>query len=199
MTAGVAFFATAEGMQLFLRSRTADVVDLGANVLGMVVGVLVTAAVADGPAGDRQAPRRRLLFSAALGIAALVYAAYNLSPFDFSFSSELVAGRIGRLTNVPFHGYYLNQEFKALRDVFVKVGLALPLGVFFVLRFRPDRLTSGRAVTAGWLLLTALFFTAVEAGQVILPSRYPDNTDVLLAVAAVWLGTRITRRFGHEG
>jgi hypothetical protein len=33
-------------------------------------------------------------------------------------------------------------------------------------------------------------------GQVFVRGRFPDNTDVLLAIGGVWLGIRLTRPFG---
>jgi VanZ family protein len=38
------------------------------------------------------------------------------------------------------------------------------------------------------ILIGLAIFTAVEVGQMFLPSRYPDETDILLGVFGAWLG-----------
>jgi VanZ family protein len=193
---GAAFFAAGELAQVFIRGRTADIVDLLANVMGMATGavlarVVTGRAVVPGP----ETGTRDLVLVGGLVMAALLYVTYNLTPFDFSFSREMAFSRLDRFARVPFHGYYQNPEFKALRDAFTKISLALPFGLLFQLRFRPDLGAYRRTVTTGWLLLTALFFSVVELGQVFVRGRFPDNTDVLLAIAGVWLGIRVTRPF----
>jgi VanZ family protein len=136
----------------------------------------------------------------ALGLAASLYVSYNLTPFDFAFSRQTMGDRLDVFSRVPFHGYYQNPEFKALRDALTKICLALPFGLLFQLRFRPDARQHRRIWIAGWLIVTTLFFTGVEIGQVFVPSRFPDNTDVLLAIGGVWLGIRAARPFGgHLG
>jgi VanZ family protein len=193
---GAAFFVAGEVAQVFVRSRTADVVDLLANCLGVAAGVLLTAVVMARPATSAEGRRtRHRALEAGLALSLLVYGAINLTPFDFSLSRELIAERIGRLTSVPFAGYYQNQEFKALADLLTKITIALPLGVLFHLRARPDLSPYRRTLTAGWLLVTGLFFLGVEFGQVLLPTRFPESTDVLIGVFAVWLGMRVTRPF----
>jgi len=193
---GVAFYAAGEFVQVLVRSRSADVVDFLANAAGVVVGALL-AAVARRPHASPKANGggRAAWMTAALIGAAILYAAYNWSPFDFVFSSRQMEHRAGMLARVPFFAYYVNPEFKALRDACLKLSLALPLGVLFQLRWPPERTSAPRVLTAGWLVLTGLFFTVVEIGQIFLPSRYPDNSDILTGVIAVWLGIVATRPF----
>jgi VanZ family protein len=195
---GGLFFLSAEIAQLFVRSRRADVADLAANALGVAAGALLAAAVTTRVVGARQArPASHAVLTGGIVVAALLYAAYNLSPFDFTFSRAQVASRAGMLAGVPFHAYYVNQEFKALADLFLKVSLALPLGVLFQMRWRPDDSPFRRSLVTGWLVVSAAFFSAVEVGQVFLPSRFPDNSDIILGVGAVWLGMRLARPFSR--
>lgn len=196
VAAGGAFYLAGELAQVIIRSRTADVVDLGVNLLGVAAGAWATALVLPRSSVSAEVHARRHAWVVlALVASAALYAAYNWSPFDFQWSRQMVEERLSLLARVPFAGYYVNPEFKALDDVFIKVGLALPLGVFFELIARPARSPYGRLLVAGWLTVTAAFFATVELGQVFLPSRYPDNTDILLAAGAVWLGMRIARPF----
>jgi len=193
---GVTFYVAGEIAQLFVRSRTVDIVDLAVNCLGMIAGVFLVASMSSRPAAAHaERSQGGVVAVTALVGAALLYAAYNLSPFDFVLSNDFIARRLRMLTGVPFRGYYQNQEFKALADIFIKVGMALPFGLLFQVRFRPDLSRTPRLMTAAWVAATGLFFLGVELGQVLVPSRYPDNTDVLLAIAGVWLGMRVAGPF----
>jgi glycopeptide antibiotics resistance protein len=159
--------------------------------------VFLTAAVLARPDGRAQ-PRGRAApraLEAGLALAMIVYAAANLSPFDFTLSRDVVLERAGRLMSIPFTGYYQNQEFKALSDLLTKMAMTMPLGVLFQLRARPHASPYRRLLTSGWLLFAGLFFLAVEGGQVLLPSRFPESTDILIGIFAVWLGMRLTRPF----
>jgi glycopeptide antibiotics resistance protein len=194
---GGLYFLLGELAQLFVRSRVADVVDLSANVCGVVIGVMLMSALTSRTvSGQRSLRTAQAWLTAALALSALFYVLYNLSPFNFTFSRAQVAGRAGMLLRVPFAGYYQNPEFKALADACIKIAIALPFGVLFQLGWQPDKNRFGRLLQSGWLVLTGIFFAAVEVGQVFLPSRYPDDTDILLAVLAVWIGMRVTRPFG---
>jgi VanZ family protein len=195
---GAAFFTAGELAQVFVRGRTADVVDLSANLLGMSAGVFAAVGLVDRARAGRAADGpSSLLIPVGLVLAAMLYAGYNLSPFDFAFSRERALAGLDELARVPFHGYYQNPEFKALRDALTKISLGLPFGLLFQVWFRPDRQASGRMLTVVWLALAGGFFLAVEMGQMFVRGRFPDNTDVLLALGGVWVGIVATRPFGR--
>jgi glycopeptide antibiotics resistance protein len=193
---GGGIFLIGELVQVFVVSRTADVVDLTAALVGVSIGAVLTASigtVSSGQPGGAARARPALLMSL-IAVTGL-YVVYNWTPFDFNLSEEFVAGRVGRLLAVPFAGYYQNAEFKALSDATIKLSLSVPFGVLLQFLVRPDRVPYRRSATLLVLILATVFFAVVEFGQVLLPSRYPDNTDVLLAVLGVWAGMRFTRQF----
>jgi len=193
---GGLFFLLGELGQLFVRSRTADVVDFAANTFGVIIGaVLVSALTTRSVSGERSVRTAQAWVTAALAMSAVFYILYNLSPFNFTFSRAQVASRAGMMLRIPFAAYYSNPEFKALADASIKIAISLPFGVLFQLGWHPNQRRFPRLLEWGWLLLTGLFFTVIEVGQVFLPSRFPDNTDVLLAVFAVWIGMHLTRPF----
>jgi VanZ family protein len=105
----------------------------------------------------------------------------------------MITSRLPRLLSAPFLGYYVNPEFKAMRDLFLKMALGFPLGLFVRLAMAPSSAGPWRTVAS--LTAIALFSATLEVGQVFLPSRFPDNTDVLLATAAAWLGMRLADPF----
>jgi VanZ family protein len=44
--------------------------------------------------------------------------------------------------------------------------------------------TSRGVLVTAWLFLAVLVFGAIETGQVLLPTRTPDPSDILVSVAA---------------
>jgi len=196
---GASAFAAAELAQVFIQSRTADIVDLAVAVAGVALGVAMVASLAGAStpaaAADRRTLGQRLARPAGLVLASALYVLYNWTPFDFTLSRELVASRLDALWAVPFAGYYQNPEFKALADLGVKLSMSLPLGVLVQLAVRPDRHEHRRFLMLLVVGGAVMFFGGVEAGQVLLPSRYPDLTDVLIAVVGLWVGLRLTRQF----
>lgn len=184
----VAGFATlVSGARSFIDGSAATLSEVAAHLSGVVSGMLMTLTARAGalPRLPRFAPLMPLCISAA------VYAVYNLAPFDFDWSGQLLQARMGRFATPPFQSYYQNAEFKALRDVFIKTTLALPLGLLFATTFRANRGGAREKGAVLWIATTIVFFALVELGQVLLPSRYPDNTDTILAAIAVIVGIRI--------
>jgi len=119
------------------------------------------------------------------------------SPFNFEVTGHMFRSRAPGLLQVPFRSYYWANPFDALSEAITKVLLGLPVGVLLALSApKPGRRT------ARWLqaaLITAAglgIFGAIELGQVFLPSRFPDGTDVLLSSVGTCLGgwgTRLTQ------
>jgi VanZ family protein len=188
----VVFFGCAEAAQVFVRSRTADVVDFLVNVSGAATGVLLAIQLVPHRRGSYGRARRRRVLGGALAVMAGLYVVYNWSPFDFTWSSAIVEGRASRLWAVPFASYYQNAEFKALSDATVKLCLSAPFGILIQLLIgRPAQSAASMAA----VVASAIFFAVVETGQLLLPSRFPDNTDVLLATGGVLAAMHLTRRF----
>jgi VanZ family protein len=187
-------YALGELAQVFIPSRHADVVDLVANLSGAIAGAAVTSALLRARAGASRGLTVRTIAVMGVLISAAFYAVHTLIPFDFEFTEAMMAARMPRLWNAPFLGYYVNPEFKALRDLFLKLALGFPLGLFARLAMGSS---SSAWKTTAWILIVGAFSTALEVGQVFLPSRFPDNTDVILATTAALIGMRIVAPFSR--
>jgi VanZ family protein len=99
-----------------------------------------------------------------------------------------------QLLAAPFSWYYEGSEFHALTETMRKALLALPLGVLLRLSWRSggpygERLRTIAAATVGLCVLIV-----IEVGQVFLPSRLPDITDVLIGEAGLLMGAWLTAR-----
>ncbi len=103
--------------------------------------------------------------------------------------STLARDRWPGLFQLPLQGYFATDPFNALADASAKVALALAVGALFdatmpVTVARPTR----TVVVAGALLGV---YALAEIGQLLLPGRYPDSTDILLGVIAGSLGCAV--------
>jgi hypothetical protein len=98
--------------------------------------------------------------------------------------------KLARVSLLPFAGYGAGSYLNAMNNVLVKVSLAVPLGVTgaFVYRRPPSR-----SQTIGWLTVGVGVFGMLEFGQLFLPTRVPDPTDVLIGGAGMYAGLRLGR------
>jgi glycopeptide antibiotics resistance protein len=105
--------------------------------------------------------------------------------------NELPA-RLSKVEWLPFGAYYGADPQSALFDLGKKFFIIGPLG--FLLAARAQQKNFWRRPIAA--MLVGLFVGAVlEAGQVLLRSRIPSVTDVLLFGLATWAGAIIFERF----
>ena len=205
ITIGALWAVALESAQVLVMSRVADIWDVIAAVMGGVVGAAAVVTLIPTDDRGRAAERREaqtangvLWATLWMTLAAGLYAAYNLSPFDFTRPADAGA-RVAALFRVPFLSYYEAAPFEALRGGVLKVLLGVPLGAIAAHATKRQRLAWPRGVTACVLVGGCLFFSLIEAGQVMLPSRYPDSTDIILASFGLWLGLRTGAALLHPG
>ena len=198
----VLYVCLLEASQVFIVSRVADTTDLISGGLGAALGIFMTARLvpltgASTPAGGLYA--RSLI---AVGVV-LAYVAYNWSPFDFVLSGEFVRQKLGAVTWVPFYSYYENPELTAAVTLVSKMCIAAPVGVAAAIALSSQ---AGPFRRLQWFLCgicALVLFTVVEIGQLLLPGRYPDITDILLSMlasgAAAWVWSAAQQRHVVEG
>lgn len=192
---GWALVGFVEAAQVFVVSRTADVADWCVNAIGVTVGVWLTTRFIANRVGQAPAASRWIPFAGLVGSLAF-YVLYNWSPFDFTLSGELVRPRIPMLFGVPFYSYYQTPEIKAVDELLVKIALGVPVGLFLSWWIRSSPAEYRPLVAVTTTLMIVSFFAVVEAGQLMLVARYPDNTDILLGLAGVLGGHWTVRRLG---
>jgi VanZ family protein len=190
-----AFLAVVEGLAAFTLSGSADTGSILAGAAGALAGAVVV-----GQVSNRQvqrpaiAPGARRLWAATVAWVLLVVAS-EWNPFRFRFTKEAIEDGLQRLTLVPFGFYARDAPPIAFLNITRKTLLAAPLGLFLALAVgrqwpsvpRPLRVAFTCVGVAGLLVV-------LEAGQIFLPDRIPDVTDVMLPAAAAtlaaWLATR---------
>lgn len=193
-----------EGAQLFSFSRTADATDLIMNATGVCLGVLLAARWADGPtAAFYTGPGFRLWPLAALLLWCVALVIRHWSPFDFVTDTVYIKGRIPQMMRVPFYSYYWGFAPYVLMDATTKLLMAVPIGALLQLIWQPRTRVWQWGMAAGIILLSGALFLGLELGQLMLPSRVPDQTDVYVGTLGAAIGVALValvnrRRAGQK-
>lgn len=193
LLAGSSAVVALEVLQIFVRSRTADITDVIGGIAGVVVGALVVRRVAAvGPPGSislATGPGRHLWAAALLLGWCGVIVLRHWDPFEFRLDAAFVEARLRHLAQIPFRGYYWATPLHALAEALTKVLLGIPVGA--LLEVAVPAVAGRVAAMARLAALAALgggIFLAIELGQVLLPARYPDLTDVILGTGGAVTG-----------
>jgi glycopeptide antibiotics resistance protein len=191
--AGTGAVGALEVLQVFVRSRTADITDVIGGVAGALAGVMVVRRWARGDTltarGVHPGAQRHLWAAGLLVIWCGVLVVRHWDPFEFRLDPAFVKARLSHLAQLPFRGYYWAMPLNALAEAITKILLGVPVGALLQIAVPAG---SGRALAAARLMALAgvsgVIFLGVELGQVLLPSRYPDLTDVLLGTGGALCG-----------
>ena len=186
---------TAEFLQVFTPRRVPSALDVAAQVLGALIGVLCWAIAGNGitrwlRTALTARPDDRLAQVLTAYAAAWVFV--NLAPFDITIDFGNLADRYrsGRIVVVPFTSGMA--PTRLAWDALAATVSAVPLGFFGrVFGEKPGvRREAGAALALG-----ALFIVLVEVAQIFIRSHAADVTDVLfgcVGVAAGVLAVRVT-------
>jgi glycopeptide antibiotics resistance protein len=118
-----------------------------------------------------------------------VLAALFWYPFDFHLERSFARERLELLRRPPFHAYWIGSEYRALTEVLHKTVFLAPLGAALAIAVLSIRRRRTRAVAAaGAFLIIVAAAVVIELGQVLLPGKVPDSTDVLLMTAGGSIG-----------
>ncbi len=190
--------ASLELAQVLVWSRYADVSDVISGGLGVLLGAAIAQSIAS--AEDRQRSGAIPLWPvAALAVWCVVLAVRHWAPFDFSIDPGFVKQRLPGLFQVPFRNYYAATPIDAGYEAMTKILLALPVGVLVqrLVGLRRWFASGVRGAAGASLVVAALsspIFVVLEIGQVLVPSRYPDGTDVLLGALGAAIGALLAAR-----
>jgi glycopeptide antibiotics resistance protein len=203
---GFAFAGLIELMQLFVLTRYFDSTDIVTGGVGVLVGWRLGIVHSKHeqlypPKGSWVVDRQGLAVRAKTKSQAMAYWALagwlgllvlvEWQPFDFNFSTSEAGRRLGTVSLVPFADYQQSDYLQAFDQICSKTVVFLPFGALLAwLGFGPKGRGGGLLVLAPAILLT----TALEGGQLFLPTRYASVTDVLIESFGVWLGFIVVRR-----
>jgi glycopeptide antibiotics resistance protein len=193
---GTALVLAGEIVQFLSMSRTADITDLMMGLAGTIVGVM-SARQWLGSGDALGGGRVRLWPIVALMGWVLALVVRHWSPFEFNADGAFVRSRIPMFLQVPFSGYYWGLAPAVLVDASTKLLMGIPVGAMLQLVWCPDNRWLSRLTGLAAIAISGAIFLAIELGQLLLPSRYPDQTDIYIgtlgAAAGVFL-VRLLRR-----
>ena len=218
--AATMFVAGVEIVQILVAQRTADATDILVGGAGAMVGVwraglgklddapdgLLPAGMHDQSgqavagargASDAGAAQRGLPVWAAGGavVWCVALVLYHWRPFAFSFDPTLVRERIDHVSLLPLQGYAAVSGVDVLAQALTKTGLGYPLGILMAALLwarRPSTRMGVRLRLIAGLMVAVGLFAVLEVGQLFLPDRVPDVTDVLLGSAGAMAGLMMT-------
>ncbi len=184
--------AVVEIAQLFIASRGFDVTDLIAAAAGATAGGGFGIAV--GATAKRRKWRwdggTRLVGTAPLVLVLLGDVAYlaarGLAPFRFH-SLPPDTRILSAIEWVPFRSYAAHLTPALVGNFFLKLGRFAVLGIILMLILRRDRTTFRRRLTLT-AFAAGVFSAAIEFMQLAVASRYPDTSDVFIAVMGTLAG-----------
>ena len=190
---GIAVAVGIEAIQVLAVSRTADVTDVAMNALGVTTGVFASSRWMGRAHDDAEQEGVRLWPVAALLVWCLVVVARHWSPFDFVADGAFVRRRIPMLLRVPFYSYYWSNALDAFTEATTKALLGVPVGGLLQATWTPKSREASVVQAAGITVLAGGFFLIIELGQLLLPSRTPDQTDIYIGTFGAIVGMLAVR------
>jgi len=183
----VAVAAAIEGVQVLVYTRVCDVTDVLIAGAGAAVGAWAGVRLARGRAGDRVpgggTGRARWVAASVAGfllwLAVLTFVFWY--PFHVRADRPWVESRLALLREVPFFNYYYTSEYLALTQALRRIAFFIPLGA--ALGIGGAALALGRlrwVIHAMAVSVMIMVAAGIELGQVFLPGKYPDSTDLAL-------------------
>ena len=168
-----------ETAQLFVYSRVSDVTDILLASVGALLGALFAKTTVK---LRLTTPQLKPSFWFMLWIVWLI-STFGIFwfPFDFRSTNHSITEAFSEIARVPFITYYYGTEFHAVNELLRKIGFFLPGGLlwgFLVSATKKNVLRKQLTVTG--LLLIGLTAFGIEIGQVFLPQKTADITDVFL-------------------
>ena len=118
----------------------------------------------------------------------MLLVSYHWNPFDFTAKPARITQGMHQLFMVPFYSYWVGTPFHAFTEVSRKVLLMVPLGVLLELSWARGGRLPGVIRWGALAILGLCMAGAIELGQVFLPTRIPDMTDVLMGEIGVLAG-----------
>jgi glycopeptide antibiotics resistance protein len=193
-----------ELLQLLLASGTSQGLSVLARGAGLVAGASLGRAMRSyGPV-----PTARLLWSVGL-IAAVPYA-IAIATVNGWFAARWLSlddgyARLAQVKLLPFYHHYFTSEPKAMASLLAQVTLYAPVGVFLwagsTRKSHPQRPHLPLVALSG-----AALALPIELGKLMVPTKHPDFTNLLIAAGGaafaywltVWISSVLTGGEAHR-
>jgi glycopeptide antibiotics resistance protein len=198
---GLALVSLIEAGQLLVYSRYTDTTDIVQGVAGIGLGAWLARRLWAGTEDARGAAGAGPLAATGIWIAAAALYALALVavfwyPFDFIGQGPWARERLGAFVRVPFAALYAGTDLDAMMAVVRKVVWFAPLGSLCAIAATrsPCSAVGRRLGIAAGIVAAVAVALAIELGQVLLPDKVADLTDVLLCGGGAVAGALLTAR-----
>jgi glycopeptide antibiotics resistance protein len=193
-----------EVAQLLILSRFTSTTDVLVGTVGAVVGVAVTRRVRlRNPIGPEQpgiGGSGAAKWLAALAIYATLIAIVFWFPYDFTDDRALIKQRMEGFRSIPLSRIYEGSDLNSLFSAVRMVTWYAPFGAISAMCV--TRLASSRrARQFGYVVATigiVVWAVLIELGQVLLPTRFADLTDVMVCGGGGLLGLFVAARLASS-
>ena len=174
--------------------RESGPIELVASAMGVLVGIAAAWRWARPAWSNSAVPvrGRHSVSVIAAGIWVLVLVMQGWHPFDFQLTAQVAREQGIRLALVPFASYRLYEAnpLYAIHEGVLRIMVTIPLGLLLRLAWpmaaeRSARRFQGIAIA----LAAAVVLVGIEIGQLFVPMRFPDVTDVVVGAIGVIVGT----------
>lgn len=182
-----------EVAQVFVYSRVSDVTDIFLASFGTLIGAVF--AIASKNIGQNAPKIKPSFFWLSLWIIwqICVFCVFWF-PFNFSTNRPTFSESFGSITHIPFITYYYGTEFHAINEFLRKIGMFLPSGVLMALGISAVKNETVRfRIKAVGILLIFVAAFSIEIGQVFLPNKTADITDVFIEFLGGLIGLFATK------
>ena len=176
--------------QIFVYSRITDVTDIFMGGFGVAVGALTIRKGGLIRVKINQYPST--LWFLLWSFWAFLTLAIFWFPFDFDFSRVTLSSAGAALYQPLLVNYYFSSEFHATNELLRKIGFFLPGGILWGFAIHRDPGSKSMIDVKGGLAIATVSII-VEIGQLYLPLKFADLTDVLIQTSGGLLGLAIIR------
>lgn len=200
--AGTMIFSVIELAQVFVYSRHASASDVLISAIGVTLGVALAyryAGIENWNRGVIFEPR--MTRAVAWIMIVIAYVAGLLAafwaPYDFLQDGELIRQRLqATIQRVPGASLYAGTELNAIIQVLARLLAYAPLGAILVCcSFSiAGSKTARRIVLGTGFLFSGLLATLIELGQVLLPTRIADFSEVPICLVGSAVGMVVVWR-----
>jgi glycopeptide antibiotics resistance protein len=193
VTIGVAAILGREFGQLMALSRTADATDVILGTGGVLLGIVLARRMDRDEQSVGADAGVRLWPVLVLALWLMIVLARHWTPFNFRADGDFVRSRLPVFFQVPFSSYYWGNPLNAFQEVTTKMLLGVPVGGLLQAVYTPRTQAGRRWQLAVILIVSFLVFLTIELGQLLLPTRFPDQTDVYIGTAGGLIGVLAVR------
>jgi glycopeptide antibiotics resistance protein len=182
-------------VQLLIQSRYTDVTDVIMGGAGGAIGWWIAARSARADTADASPLHASVRWLVAIAGYSLFLVAGFWFPFEITRDRALIVGRLHELFRVPFLALQQSVPLVALTQILLRLLLFAPLGAIWarVAHAAPSPARRWLLAVAGTLYCAVLAF-GIEAGEVLMPSKTADSTEVVLCTVGAIIGLVVALR-----